>query len=343
MVFGVDRHRRRELDLLPAGGRLAGEGGLGEERAGRRPQVSDVRAGVARALVEAQAGDLAGDIGAELDPELDRRRIVFDRWDHGVAPDRARTARGDHLDGDSGARRLEVAAVVHGSGLDRGLTGLVRAPRVGPVPAPFGRMPGAVADLDLDPADLAPARVGGGAGDRRLLVPRPRSPRSASSPARSAQRRRSRRSPRPDPTAGCRGGHPCPRTGSRSPAACGNRAARCPGRGCRRGPTTTARYPRRIRAHHSRRGTGSGCGSRSPSHRSIRSPAASRPRSGSPRTAGPTPAAGRRCRRPRPTRSRACSRRASRCPRAPASRDPCCATVAACPRPPGPRSPRCRS
>ena len=37
--------------------------------AGARPEVADVRAGVAGALVEADAGDVAGDVGAELDAE----------------------------------------------------------------------------------------------------------------------------------------------------------------------------------------------------------------------------------------------------------------------------------
>src|SRR5262245_22592930 len=67
---GGDWNRRREVHLLPAGGGLVGEGGGGEQRAGARPEVADVSAGVGRRLVETDGDDVAGGIGAELDAEF---------------------------------------------------------------------------------------------------------------------------------------------------------------------------------------------------------------------------------------------------------------------------------
>src|SRR5262249_47321860 len=77
---GVDRPRvdgdgRREVDLLPARRRLAGERRLRELRAVRTPEVADVRAGVRRALVEADAGDEAGAVAGELDAQFVWTRI----------------------------------------------------------------------------------------------------------------------------------------------------------------------------------------------------------------------------------------------------------------------------
>ena len=68
---GGDRHRVGEVDLLPARGGFVGEGGGGQQRRGGGPEVADVRAGVARPLVEPDAGDIAGDVGLELDPQID--------------------------------------------------------------------------------------------------------------------------------------------------------------------------------------------------------------------------------------------------------------------------------
>ena len=70
---GGDRHRGGEVDLLPARGGLAGEGGGGQQRAGAGPEVADVGAGVVGALVEPDAGDVAGDVGAEPHADLGRR------------------------------------------------------------------------------------------------------------------------------------------------------------------------------------------------------------------------------------------------------------------------------
>src|SRR5439155_570914 len=58
----LDRHRVGEVDLLPAGGRLAGEGGARQQRPGGGPKVRDVRAGVRRPLVEADPRDVAGHV-----------------------------------------------------------------------------------------------------------------------------------------------------------------------------------------------------------------------------------------------------------------------------------------
>ena len=68
----VYRHWLGEVHLLPAGCRLAGEGGAGQQLAAGGPQVADVGAGVGGRLVEADPGDGAGDVGLELDADLDR-------------------------------------------------------------------------------------------------------------------------------------------------------------------------------------------------------------------------------------------------------------------------------
>ena len=72
----ADGHRRAEVDLLPSRGRLIREDGGGQQHAVAAPEVADVRARVAAALVEPQPGDVAGDIGVELDADLDGGRIV---------------------------------------------------------------------------------------------------------------------------------------------------------------------------------------------------------------------------------------------------------------------------
>src|SRR4051812_18774420 len=66
-----DRDRGGEVHLLPSGGALVGEGRGGELGSGGGPQGADVGAGVAGALVEADAGDLAAHVGLELHAEFD--------------------------------------------------------------------------------------------------------------------------------------------------------------------------------------------------------------------------------------------------------------------------------
>src|SRR5207253_5863668 len=68
--IGCDLDGRGEADLLPAGGSFASEGCAGEQRAGARPQVADMGAGVTGALVEADAADVASLVGSELNAEL---------------------------------------------------------------------------------------------------------------------------------------------------------------------------------------------------------------------------------------------------------------------------------
>ena len=55
---------------------LVGEGGAGQQLAGRGPQVADMRPGVGAGLVEADPGDVAGGVRLELDAHLDRGRVA---------------------------------------------------------------------------------------------------------------------------------------------------------------------------------------------------------------------------------------------------------------------------
>src|SRR6185295_17071064 len=94
---------RREARLLPAGGAFPREGDRGQQRAGRAPEVADVRAGVLRALVKPQAGDEAVDVRAELDSDLERVGVVRggDSRRRRARPDGART-RGRRRAGGEG-------------------------------------------------------------------------------------------------------------------------------------------------------------------------------------------------------------------------------------------------
>src|ERR1700756_1579355 len=78
-VGGVrrDANRARKVDLLPTARRFVGEGGAGEQGARGAPQSADMRAGVLRPLVEADAGDRTVGRSLELDPESDRLRVVY--------------------------------------------------------------------------------------------------------------------------------------------------------------------------------------------------------------------------------------------------------------------------
>ena len=72
---GGHRHRGGEADLLPARGRLAREGGLGQQRAAGAPEAAHVGARVGGGLVEAHAGDVAAGVGGEGGPDVDRRAV----------------------------------------------------------------------------------------------------------------------------------------------------------------------------------------------------------------------------------------------------------------------------
>src|SRR5437588_9125998 len=58
--------------LLPANGRLIGEGDTGQETASAGPQVAHMRAGVPLAFVKPDARDVAMDTRLEFQPELNR-------------------------------------------------------------------------------------------------------------------------------------------------------------------------------------------------------------------------------------------------------------------------------
>ena len=68
--------RRGKIDLLPATRSFVREGRAGEQRAVRAPQITDMRAGILRSLIEADAGDLPGHRGTELDSKLQRIEIA---------------------------------------------------------------------------------------------------------------------------------------------------------------------------------------------------------------------------------------------------------------------------
>ena len=174
-VGGVrrDRDRGAETDFLPSRRRLARERRLGELASAGAPQVADVGAGVGRALVEAQPGDVAGLVGAELDAQLHGLGVLVGGGRSGllVLEDRARADRRrgcpDH-DPYPVRGGLEVAAVVNGAAANRRRPGVLRRPCVAPVLPSGGGVPGGAAvDGNLHAAHDAAARVRGGPGDRR--------------------------------------------------------------------------------------------------------------------------------------------------------------------------------
>ena len=90
---------------------------------------------VVRALVEADALDVAAGVAAELHAELHRARdrptsAAAGIRGRGTTGCRARAAAGDDGDRDAGAGRFAVAAVVDGAGADRRRTGCAGRPVV---------------------------------------------------------------------------------------------------------------------------------------------------------------------------------------------------------------------
>ena len=77
-----------------------------------------MRPNVGAGLVEADSGGGAGCVRSELDAHLDRGRIarIGGLWAGAGSPDRAGAV---HVDRRPGRRLLQVAAVIHGPGLDR--------------------------------------------------------------------------------------------------------------------------------------------------------------------------------------------------------------------------------
>src|SRR4030095_11198649 len=107
----------------------------------------------------AQAADEATDVRAEFDAQRDRDGVGMVRVCRGRRrrPDtvaRATPTTGAHRDGDPGAGRLEVPAVVHGSALEGDRSGSAGCPAVRPGGAAASGMPACPAiDRDLDAAD----------------------------------------------------------------------------------------------------------------------------------------------------------------------------------------------
>ena len=150
-----------------------------------------------------------------------------------TGPDRgAAIADGDR---DPRARRLQVAAVVHGAGEDRRRCRRPRASRR------RTRTRGPAAGCQVSPpstdTSTPPTRPGGPVGGRA-----PEGQRSGCGHGGAARGRRDvrdgavRRRPRPRREAArpaaWRAARPCRRTGSPWPAACRRWGPRCPGRGC---------------------------------------------------------------------------------------------------------------
>ena len=238
-----------------------------------------MRAGVAGALVEPQAGDCAGDVGAELDAELDADGVGVGGVP-GVAPSSSRAARAATaaptvtVTGAGGARcsrcrRWRGTLIVAGPGRRR-------RPGVRPGAAPGGRVPGAAAvGGDLDPADHAAAGVGRGAADGHGARRPARIAPAAGAVIRDVGAAVSVdvvATVSPDcSVAGC-----APMSASRLTVACciGVPAAPDPRSWLRRAPRTTGPCRRRRPAPRWPPGRGSGGGSRCRCRTSSRSPAA---------------------------------------------------------------------
>ena len=229
-----------------------------------------------------------------------------------------------------GRGRLDVAAVVGGTGHDRGARVALGGPGVGPADRGAvgrrdrGRVPRrAAVGRDFDAGDHAAAAVGGGARDRlRAAVGEVRAG-GGRGDRRGRRGRVGRLRRRRQPGHQRRGldAHVGEQVDGRllhvgiGRLAAGIGGPARPRRWCCPGPTTTARCRRRTPARRWAPGTGSGGASRCVVPRD--GPVVVerlRCRSRSSRTGRTRRRAGSRCRRPRPTRSRA-----SRC-RRPASR-----------------------
>ena len=89
---GRDRHRAREVDLLPTAGTLVAKGGRGQQGTRSVPQVTHVRTSVLRTFVEPNAYDLAGGRGLKLDAQFYRVGVISRRDGWRIA--RAEKARG---------------------------------------------------------------------------------------------------------------------------------------------------------------------------------------------------------------------------------------------------------
>ena len=151
----------REVGLLPARSRFVRERHTPQNRTRRRPQRTDMVAGVRRRLVEPDPRYQPSTSAIETNTDLDRTRVQ-DRSDPARAdgrPDRARTHTSPPTSmvtpGPTASRCCALSSVAR----DR----IVSVPfaagveRVGPVLAAFGAPPrGAAVDRHLDTADLPP-------------------------------------------------------------------------------------------------------------------------------------------------------------------------------------------
>src|SRR5205814_1373244 len=131
--IGGNGDRRGKVDLLPAGGRFAAEGGRREKRAGVRPEASGVCPGICRELVKTNATDVACDSGAEPRADFHVAAVGVGSGRNGArGPDAARACAGWHVDGRARCWRLEITAVIGGATLERDGTTAARRPGVAP-------------------------------------------------------------------------------------------------------------------------------------------------------------------------------------------------------------------
>ena len=168
-----DRHRRREVHLLPPRCRLARERRRRQLGPRARPEIADVRPGVRCCLVEPHPRQESVHVRTELHPDLDRAWLRRrPRWYRPAPERRVRRLRPDR---DHHPRQgvLEIPAVVDGPAQDGHGSGRRRRPGVAPALAPRCRVPGAAAvHRHLDPAHDTAADVRRRPGDDHRRVDR---------------------------------------------------------------------------------------------------------------------------------------------------------------------------
>ena len=98
---------------LPAARGGVRERHAGELGSGRRPQVEEVRAGVAGAAIELEGGDLAGNGGLELHADFERRAII----QIGL---RRCVGRGEQADRRGGCRHGDIEGLAGGEATEIG-------------------------------------------------------------------------------------------------------------------------------------------------------------------------------------------------------------------------------
>ena len=233
-----------------------------------RPQVADVRAGVLRALVEANRGDEAADVGREIGAEFDSAGIVVRRAPRSLTrgPDASTdslTVAPPTTNVTPRRRLLEVAAVVDGPAEDGDGACAAGRPRKRPVRSAVRALPREPPSTETStPRDDAAAGVGGRSRNRDRRVRRNAAPLAGEVIVEvgATVSVDCTATTRPD----CNRQRLHAHVGEeihRRLLHRGCLARRCRGRDCCRAPTTTARCRRRRRARRSGGDTASTRGS----------------------------------------------------------------------------------